>query len=540
MAKARGARRVTRRVALPCLWLLSLIAGCAARGPAGTPAQLTDITRADELVRDGCYRCLQEADAIYARITAPPARRPPARALRGAFDTALLLAAREKELGLPADDSLRHARTRLARLSGEGAPRRTPQADDLSPLLEAAELIVGTLSGLDAEARQRRDDDTAARDAEAAARTRLQPALRARSATDLAAAYLSLAIDCEQPRNRRSMAPAAAPAPAEPPPLLRYRVAICSDGPPTALTQLRSSDPRWTDTLFFEGRFEMGSPARAADPARAAALLTPASEAFPGSVAIRLMLADALDQQGEAAAALASFDRVLASQPTHVDAWLGRVRNLSYLGRADEGMAAATTLIELGTWHVGDAYYWRAWNAYQAQRLDSAWADVQHAMRLLANTAVYALAGSIAYARRELDTAVRHFDSAFAIDPSNCLAAWSAGLVQIDRAAWPAAADRFSKAAGCFSLAARTAQTELTRLEQSELDAAVKAARVSNARKRIASADDLAAQSAFNAAQSFVHTGQKREALTYIALAATHPATRDKAAALRPRIDSMP
>ncbi len=105
-----------------------------------------------------------------------------------------------------------------------------------------------------------------------------------------------------------------------------------------------------------------------------------------------------------------------------VDARLGRLRNLSYLHAADDAIAAATAIIDTGTWHVGDAYYWRAWNRYQARQLDEAWADVRQAMSLLSNTAVYALAGSIAYARKDLDTAVAHFNRAFEIDPSNCLA----------------------------------------------------------------------------------------------------------------------
>ena len=283
----------------------------------------------------------------------------------------------------------------------------------------------------------------------------------------------------------------------------------------------------------------MGSPARPPEPARAAALLTSASEAFPGSIAISLMLASAREMNGDFADALASYDRILASKPTHVDAWLGRVKNLSYLGRADEGIVAATTLIDRGAWHVGEAYYWRAWNHYQTRRLEPAWADVEHALRLLANTSVYALAGSIAHARKDLDTAVRHFDRAFEIDPSNCLAIWSAGLVHVDQTMWQPAADRFSKATACFALAARTAGAELAALDQSALDPAL-TARIASARKRIESAEALGGQAALNAAQCFVRTGQKRLALAHIELAERHPATRDRARALRPAIDSMP
>ena len=69
-------------------------------------------------MRDGCYTCLREAAGIYARLIEPAAatRKTPERVLRGAFETAVLLAVREKELGLTPDASLARARELAARL----------------------------------------------------------------------------------------------------------------------------------------------------------------------------------------------------------------------------------------------------------------------------------------------------------------------------------------------------------------------------------------------------------------------------------------
>lgn len=523
-----------RLVALiPCVFL-SL--QCAARGPAVTSSQLSDLARADALVRDGCYRCLQEALRVYVRLTDPPAQRPLPRALRGAFDVSLLLAAREKEIGLPADASLARARALLSRMS----PAQSGTHEDLSMRLAAAEAIVGEASGLDAEERQHRGAGAPQHDVGALTIQRLAQAFLESGQTDLIAAYLALGIDCGQPANRRLIPPASMLAQHGGPALMRYRVAICSSDPPTPLTRLREEDPRWTEIFFFEGKYEMGSPSRSPEPVRAAALLAAAAEALPASVAVHMLLAWAQEMNGDFAAALASFDRILATKPAHVDARLGRARNLSYLGRAEEGIAAATALIDHGTWHVGDAYYWRAWNHYQAHRLEPAWADVQEALRLLANTSVYSLAGSIAYALRDLDTAVRHFDSAVKMDPTNCVAASSAGLVQIDLKAWQMAADRFSKATNCYALVAGSVRTELAALERAALDPALKARRLSSARKRLESAEDLGSQSALNAAQSYVHAGDTDSALTYVERAERHPATRDKAQDLEERIARVP
>jgi tetratricopeptide (TPR) repeat protein len=478
-------------------WLL-LATQCAARVPALTQAELADAGRAEALMRDGCYTCLREAADIYARLVEPATRRAPERVLRGAFETAVLLAVREKEIGLTPDASLARARELASRLSrvnataNANADTATRVAPDV--LIAAAETVSGDVTALDAEERQQRDA------------SRLPAAPPLASTSDLAASYVAIAIHCEQPRGS-SPTQAATKDDSTAPPLLRYRAAICSSGEKSsaqALTKMREADPRWAEIYFFEGKYEMGSPARSADTERAVTLLTQASAAFPDSIAIRLMLANALDLNGDAAPAVDAFDRVLAAKPAHVDARLGRVRNLSYLSRTDEAIAAATAMIDTGTWHVGDAYYWRAWNRYQARQFDEAWADVRQAMSLLSNTAVYALAGSIAYARKELDTAVAHFNRAFEIDPSNCLAAWSAGLAHVERAAWPAAAGTFSKATGCFATAAATARKELAGIENAALSPATKERRLASTRKRIESAEDLRQQSTFNAARSFV------------------------------------
>lgn len=88
------------------------------------------------------------------------------------------------------------------------------------------------------------------------------------------------------------------------------------------------------------------SPQALADPDRAAALPTHAADAFPEFIAIRLVLARAQEMNGEFAGALASFDHVLALKLSHVDAPLGRVRTLNYLGCGDDAIAAATVLID--------------------------------------------------------------------------------------------------------------------------------------------------------------------------------------------------
>jgi tetratricopeptide (TPR) repeat protein len=517
-----------RTVVLLTAWstTFGLAASCAPRKARATPARLAELARADALVLDGCYRCLREARDIYGAGAGVP---------RKGFDTSLLLAVRAKELGLASESDLTRAR--------ELAKTLKPQtADDPSARIEAVEAIIGDVTGLDSEERLQRDqrlEDEAATAAAAERSARLRQVLLQGAATDITSAYLALALDCEQPGRRPTPTRTPTPTPAPEAPLWRYRVALCG-ADTQALAKFREQDPRWAESFYFEGKNAMGSPARAAEPTRAATVLTSAVQTFPDSIPAHLMLGTAYEMDGDAAASLAAFERVLAIKPTHLDAQIGRVRTLSYLGRTDEGIAAATAMIERGLWHVGDAYYWRAWNQYQARRLDQAWADVQQAMSLLSNTAVHALAGSIAYARKELDVAVRHFTRAFEIDPSNCLAISSAGLVQGEQRAWQAAAGDQVKATRCFAQAAAAAKADLEKLTAATLEPAVKASRIASARKRRESAEELGAQAALQAAESFVQIGDTGQASAYIELAAQHPATSAKAAALKARITGTP
>ena len=149
-------------------------------------------------------------------------------------------------------------------------------------------------------------------------------------------------------------------------PLMQFRLARCGQPPILApLLALRKNDPRWNDTLLWEGRRAIvGSPTGGIDLSQALALYGEGRTAFPESLALTMAWANANLSAEEFAPALSGFDDVLQVFPDHRDALIGRVQALSYLLRHPEGVAAATRLIDLGTWHIGDAFYWRAWNRY--------------------------------------------------------------------------------------------------------------------------------------------------------------------------------
>jgi tetratricopeptide (TPR) repeat protein len=528
-----------RRIRL--LLTVTIFAGaCAARGPA--PTFVAELAKAEALLSEGCYTCLRESLALYEKLAA--AKVPLPGALEGRFNAALLIAIREKQLGIPGDEAMVRALRLLPSAQepsaiAQGKPASIPR----KVVFDAAELIIGETGGLDPEQR-----------AQVTGRMRpaLEPdnpkrrALDASPQTDITAKYIGLSIDCEQQKlieslNMRSLSDAFAGVQ-----LMQFRLATCGRPAAPSVGALREGNPRWTDTLYWEARRELASSAgRAIDFPKVIALYTQGREAFPSSLLLTIAWANAHLMSEEYEGALSGFDDVLAVFPNHRDALNGRMQAQSYLLRHPEGVATATRLLELGTWHIADANYWRAWNRYHLKEYDTAWEDVENATKGLSNSQVYMLAGLIAYARKDLAIAVQRFDTAFKANSSACDAVWMSGLVSIDQEELAIAAPKFTRGMTCFTSTAAelrkdrvrneaaiaTRGTPATAREQRNLD---------RLQRDADNADEKSAMSAFNAAQCYARTGAKTMALTHVDAAIAHPRMNEKAVALKAAIEKLP
>jgi tetratricopeptide (TPR) repeat protein len=499
------------------LVLAVLLSACAPKVIGPSSLTLAELAKADTLLREGCYACLRDALTIYELQ----------KNAQGVFDAALLLAVREKELGIPWMPP---------------SPRQ-PTAREAA-LTAAAQLVLGEVSGLDPVQRAATTGVTKRPiEKDNPVRRALDPMV----GTDLVATYVALAIDCESAPILESLDLAALLKTYDQVPLMQFRLARCGQPPIVApLLALRKNDPRWTDTLFWEGRRAIvGSPTGGIDLSQAIALYAEGRAAFPESLALTMVWANANLSAEEFAPALSGFDDVVAKFPDHRDALIGRVQALSYLLRHPDGVAAATRLIDLGTWHIGDAYYWRAWNRYHLKEYDAAWADVENATKGLSNARVYMLAGLIAYARTELETAEERFDRAYQIDSSACDALWMSGLVSIDRAQLATAAPKFTKAMTCFISVAASLRQNRERIEQliarRGTPATERETRQMDRFTRDAEgADEKSAFSAFNAAQCYARTGVRGMALNLVDVAIAHPKMEEKARALKSAIEKLP
>jgi tetratricopeptide (TPR) repeat protein len=506
---------MTGRVVTPLVLLLA--AGCAAR--SASIRLEPDLSRAAELVDSGCYTCLRDAVALYDKLRAAPGAAKERAAYpeleRRLFEATLLLTLRAKEVGLPFEPWLVRAREIGGIL---------PPALDAETAIEVADVAPQETSGLAPRAlgassffaRQVVPEMSTWRERVAA--TGLGPTTKE---------YLDLTLACAD----RTTASKIEPTPLETTtPLIRYRLATCGLNIKVDVGQLLSDDARWAEVAWYDGRRVLS---QSQNLTLAIERFTIAASAFPESGAMLMSLAGAQLAANQLEPALVTYDAVIKLVPEHRRALLGRVLALTYLERHEEAIAAASRVIDLGTYELSDAYYWRAQNHYQIKDIENAWADIKMALTLSVSTNVHTLAGQIAYARKDLDTALTHFDRAWALDTANCNAAFYKGIVQSDLKAWRDAAPTFSSATSCFASAAASIRHSLEQLEVANESAAFKAGKAAEYRKNLETNERQAAVSAYNAAQAFVRNGQTGPALNYLDIALTHAATRDKAEALK-------
>ena len=477
------------------LWavLAGTLSACtAARQPVVTspPAPAVDLNLAFRLVDEGCYRCLLDAFALYEQ----------AHHRDGMFETAVLLSLREKELGLPAMSWIERAR-QLA----------TPYEATLVDMASSVSWIAFG-SAPDYEPSVKPPTDS---------RAKWLDALRTPAPLERLHRYLELALECQNTSSR----PPEGFTPDSP--LLLYRIGICG---PTQRPQLDSAfaaSARFVETGFFLARFEtVNSRASAATVSRALPLLLAAHEAIPESPTIAIALAATWSGRKELAKSLALYDEVLLRMPHQRDALLGRATVLTYLEQPQEAIDTATQLIALGTWYLGDAYYWRAWNRYATGQLAAAAEDVIEGKKYQRGSDLLTLSGMIAYDQQRRQEARADLNEALRGNNVNCPAHWYRGLIEVDERRWEPGMNAFALATSCYTTAVMAIQGEVDdpdrsadALEQQQRDRA----------RRLANGERQVARSALNAALLAMQVRDTKTAIAFAQIATKHELTRERA-----------
>jgi tetratricopeptide (TPR) repeat protein len=513
-ATARVAGRVVAAAAMVPL----LVTAC---GGSRRPNLAAQRQIADGLVAEGCYHCLDEAVARYLAL--PQARDALARVNdTQLFRALVLLALREKELGIDASRHLGQAGLLASRTTSPDAAREQ---------LKWAGLVPSNPSGLP------RDDAEAERLRLSEARGDVERRLAGAAAmSDPLDVYLNVSLACSSSFPLSRFDPEALAAPAASHPIVQWRLATCGRTHEAALGAFAEAHPRYVEADYWRGRYRtafVGDPrARREARERLQAALTP----IPGSLAIAFDLAGVLSVTSPRDA-LPLYERVTRTQPRHNEAWLGHGICLTYLERPREAIEALSHVVELGRWSVGDALYWRAWNRHAIGELEAAWADVEQARTTLYNTNVYGLAGRIAFDRKALETARPLLEKAIELSNANCAAAWFLGLLHSTEERWLAGGAAFEAAEGCYRADVTRAHTEGEIAARDAVDEAARAEQQAQTEAAIRTAERQAALSAYNAAFNLVRGGEAARSRPLLDRAVQHPEVSDRARELRAFVD---
>jgi tetratricopeptide (TPR) repeat protein len=480
--------------------LILSLSACAHPAPTPPPdLHSVKLAAADAQLRAGCLECLMSAYQEYEAVRGVPAAFD--RAIVGIVRSAALIALRQRELGMVEEGYAQRARDAAAMGPSAAAP--------LVQILDVIDAIPPATVGA---GRPTSDADLERMRIMRVNRASWLDLLRAAAPGELVAAYAWLALNCASSDAREMsrddiLAPTAAFADTS---LLQYRRATCRTFEGSTLQALQTAEPRFREIDYSLGLDQVGL----RRPDEAEVFFTRAYTWHKAWPSLTLSMANVAMTAEDVERALAMYDATLMHEPRAMDALIGKVRALTFLGRHEEAIASVDQLLA-ANWYVGDARYWRAFNELQLTRYDDAWTDVEMARTLLFNADVPKLAGIIAYRRQELDVSRANFEQARTRNADDCETLFYFGLVLAELGQWPQTAETSSAAGRCLQRAEEQARAEIESIRMSTDPPPRQARKVARREQQIATARRMEATSWFNTAVAFYNTSRTADAREY-------------------------
>ena len=522
--------RVTSGVAL-------LVAGIALFGCASGRIRKENeraLAEADAKVLEGCYQCLRDARATYARLATGKQALPKNTVPMSVrlFETDVLLALRAKELGLDSRGSIADARSVAPKLPGSFAPERVlAMVDAVLPDNRAR-----PIAAIDAQ--MRRDKGYVQRmDSELAwvEQSPLSPPVRK---------YIALALDCSYPDRYKERGDTANPLarrrelPINAPPLLTYRGAACADNDTLALKRVLNASPSFDEAAYALGNTVVWS-ATETGGEDATRYYAKALARFPRAAGITFMSAWLDLTIGECTEAVRLYDSTLALEPVHDRALLQKTICQSNMHQDSAAIATATRFIALNTADIAQGYYWRAVSRLRRRELDLARSDAEAAKARSRGGEILTIAGIVEHEQEDYVPAEADLRGARAAPKGseNCHAAFFLGSVLTKRQAWLDAAASYDSAMVCYDDRANFIAAKIEQVRQSKRGSPeFKAKRIASLEADLADRRSRQRTSAFNAASMNARLNNFARAEELLVIAAQSPDLTEKIDRLREEI----
>jgi len=382
------------------------------------------LAAADAKVLEGCYDCLQDARRTFERLAAGKKSKDSPAMVARLFETDVLIALREKELGLDSHGAMERARALAPRVPATFDARRViALADHALPdgnayPLEATEALLQSnkpfVDKLDTELAWMEQAP-------------LTPAVRK---------YIALAVDCSYPDRYKERGDTTNPleqrreVPINAPPLLAYRAANCAKADTLGLKRVLAAVPQFDEAAYALGNVVVWfSGETGGDDARK--YYASAYARFPHAAGITFMSGWLELNVGDCREAIRYFDETVAMQPEQERAILQKAIRQSTLHEDSAAIATATRFIALETPDIATGYYWRAISRLRRKELEMARSDIELAKARSRAAEVLTAAGIIEFEQTDFiiaETDLRGARAALKGD-ENCNAGFYLGSV---------------------------------------------------------------------------------------------------------------
>jgi tetratricopeptide (TPR) repeat protein len=519
-------------------WLASVVALFAAATSVGCASarikkeNALALASADAKVLDGCYGCLHDARRVYERLTTGQKGKNSSGIVARLFESDILIALREKEMGLDSRAAMERARSLVPRVPATLEPERVlALADHVMPDGNAYPLRVS-------EARLRSYKPFVDKlDAELAwiEQAPLTPAVRT---------YIALAADCSYPDRYKQRGDTTNPlekrreVPINAPPVVAYRAANCAKTDTLALKRVLAAVPQFDEAAYALGNVVVWFAGETGgDDARK--YYASAYSRFPGAAGLTFMSGWLNLNIGDCQAAIRYYDETVAIEPAHDRAILQKAICQSNLHEDSAVIATTTRFIALETPDMAQGYYWRAISRLRRRELDMARSDIELAKARSRGAEILTAAGIIEYEQSDFTVAETDLRGARTAPKGdeNCNAGFYLGSVFTKREAWAEAAASYDSAMVCYDDKSSVIAAKIEQVRRSTRGTPeFRSRRIAALESDLADRRKRSQTSAFNAASMNARLGNFGRAEELLAVAAQSAELTDQIAKLREQL----
>ena len=518
-------------------WLVTAITAVALTSAGCASARMRKenalaLAAADSRILEGCYDCLQDARRTFERLTSGKTSKSSPTIVARLFETDVLIALREKELGLDSRGAMERARALAPRVPATLEPGRVLALADHAlpdgnayPLKATAALLRSNKPFVD-----KLDAELAWID-----QAPITSAVRK---------YIALAVDCSYPDRYKERGDTTNPlerrreVAINAPPLVAYRAANCAKADTLGLKRVLAAVSQFDEAAYALGNVVVwSSDETGGDDARR--YYASAYARFPRAAGITFMSGWLNLNAGDCREAIRYFDETAAMQPEHDRAILQTAICQSTLHEDSAAIATATRFITLETPDIAQGYYWRAISRLRRRELEMARSDIEMAKARSRGAEVLTVAGIVEFEQADFTIAETDLRGARAAPKGdeNCNAGFYLGSVLTKREAWSEAAASYDSAMVCYDDNANLIAAKIEQVRRSTRGSAeFRAKRIASLESDLADRRKRNQTSAFNAASMNARLGNFARAEELLAVAAQSPDLADQIAKLREQL----